>query len=93
MLQLGLGLKAGSLAWLMPAQALRYHEPGPGSWLGLGLAWLQLEPQLLCESVGDPISVVKCSLFIMSWCPCCWCQNGHEQGRREEIPPAGMQQM
>jgi len=40
MFRLWLGLKAESLAWLILALALKNLEPGQGSWLGLGLAWL-----------------------------------------------------
>jgi hypothetical protein len=49
MCRLRLGLKAGSLTWLIPAQALEIYKPGPGSWLRLGPAWLWLKPRLCTE--------------------------------------------
>jgi len=44
---LRLGLKAGSLAQLISAPALKFYKPSPAIRLGLGLAQLGLKPQLL----------------------------------------------
>ena len=49
MFRLQLGLKAGSLARLIPAPASQIYKPSPSRQLWLGPAQLQLRPWLLVQ--------------------------------------------